>query len=205
MAGKIASSRTGKAPPRPSVMAPQARAPSTVATGKPREPRREVLLRGRMQAGGSWVDVTVHNVSSRGLMAQSALRLERGGYVEIRYRSQVIIGRVVWTNRGRFGLRTRDAINIPDLLGEPVPADFGERRHRPRIKAPERRKRSAAERYLASRQLSSIVQFIGLAIVTAAAALVLAEQVHSLLASPLAVARAAMSYAEHTDGSASAN
>jgi hypothetical protein len=163
-----------------------------VETGKAREPRRKVLLHGRMQAGENWVNVTIHNVSSRGLMAQCTVPLERGRYVEIRYRSQVIVGRVVWAHRGRFGLRTRDPIDLRALLGEPVVATAGERRSRSRTTLLERRMPAPSERYLASRQLSSMFQFVAIGIVTVAAALLLAERVQSLLAQPLGLARAAM-------------
>ena len=165
-----------------------------VLAAKAREPRRKVLLHGRMQAGDNWVNVTIHNVSSRGLMGQCASRVERGNYVDIRHRSQVIVGRVVWTQRGRFGLRTRDPIDLADLIGEPAPALVGERRRRGRASSPVH-KPAAAERYLASRHLSSMFQFVGIAIVLAAIALVLAERVHSLLVQPLGLARTAMSVA----------
>src|SRR5690606_30114952 len=84
---------------------------------KAREPRRQVILPARMRVGGQWCDVRIRNVSSRGLMAQGEDAPQTGTYVEIRRADQVVIGRTVWRNGDRFGVRTQDQLNVEALLG----------------------------------------------------------------------------------------
>ena len=83
---------------------------------KPREPRRKVLIDARMHAGGTWRDVKVLNMSSRGLLLRAAVAPPRGSYTEIRRGLHVILARVVWTDGECFGVRTQDRLTIDGLI-----------------------------------------------------------------------------------------
>ena len=106
---------------------------------KQRDPRTSVMTPIRMRCGAHWSDVTVVNLSSRGLGLHGADPPGRGSYVELRRGSDlVIVGQVMWSRGGRFGLRTQDHIWVDGLLGgtanaQATPAEeWRERRARPR-------------------------------------------------------------------------
>lgn len=163
-----------------------------LAAARPRDPRINVSLRGRMQTGECWVDITIHNVSSRGLMAQCDAALERGRYVEIRCGSCVLIGRVVWCGAHRFGLRTMDIIDLARLLGKPNQRLPAARPTETRASASSASRRTATERHAANRHLSRVLQFAWIGSLALAAAFLLAAEVRQLLAKPLGTAAATM-------------
>lgn len=92
----------------------------TMSFAKAREQRRMVMVKARMRVTTDWADVTICNVSSRGLMAKCNKAPARGSYVEIRQRGACIVGRVAWSQGMRFGIRTQDPIDISALLAEPT-------------------------------------------------------------------------------------
>lgn len=158
---------------------------------RPRERRIKVFLRGRVQTGECWADVTIYDVSSRGLMAQCDSALVRGRNVEVRCGSHVLVGRVVWWRGGRFGLRTREVIDLPHLLGSPLRARATDsKQFKPPASALFRR--TAADRHETNRYLSKVLQFAWVASMTLAAGLLLASEVGELLAKPLGTAAVAM-------------
>jgi hypothetical protein len=77
-----------------------------------REHRRKVSIRANMRAGGPRMDVCIRDISSRGLMLQASVPPPRGTYVEIIGAEQTIVGCVIWTKDRRFGVRTRDRIDV---------------------------------------------------------------------------------------------
>lgn len=83
---------------------------------KPRELRRKVALGARMRIGGSWKDLCILNMSSRGMMGRATPPPPAGSYVEVRRGRHVIVARVVWTDEQQFGMSTQDAIAIDDVL-----------------------------------------------------------------------------------------
>ena len=103
-----------------------------------REQRRKVLIRAKMRAGGSPLDVCIRDISAKGLMIQAAAPPPRGTYVEIVGADQTIVGRVVWMKDRRCGIHTCDPIDVtaairgiparasrpgsPARLGPPCPA-----------------------------------------------------------------------------------
>lgn len=95
---------------------------------RPRETRTTVLIPARIRAGGTWLDVRIRNVSSRGLMLEVRSPLERGTYLEIARTHLRIAGRVVWTESGRCGIQTRDDIDFVSLTddsqGTPAAAEL---------------------------------------------------------------------------------
>ena len=101
--------------------------------GRAREPRRAVFLSARVQTDEGWRDIQILNLSSRGVGAQLDNPPCRGTYIEIRYRSQIIIGRVVWVQDNRLGIYTQDKLDVDAILNEPtIPYTGQERRRTPR-------------------------------------------------------------------------
>ncbi|PCG14694.1 PilZ domain-containing protein [Sphingomonas adhaesiva] len=86
---------------------------------RPREERITVLIPSRMRLGASWVDVVIHNVSSRGFMAGCDTPPEPGAYIEVRRGTIVLVGRVRWGKGRFFGVQTQDRISIKALIDEP--------------------------------------------------------------------------------------
>jgi hypothetical protein len=84
---------------------------------KGRDPRVTVHLPARMRIGGAWVDVSIRNLSARGLMAKSTADVAQRTYVELHRGTQIIVGRVVWSRDGHFGLRAQDHIDINGMMG----------------------------------------------------------------------------------------
>jgi hypothetical protein len=70
-----------------------------------------------MRLGNDWSDVSIQNVSSRGLMARAGgAAPEQGAYIEIRKATVVIVARAVWVKGQMFGVRTQDRLDIDGLL-----------------------------------------------------------------------------------------
>lgn len=69
-----------------------------------------------MYADAKWVDVTIRNVSLRGMLLESPALLERGTYLEVRRGSAVIVARAVWANGQKVGVRTQDIVLADRLI-----------------------------------------------------------------------------------------
>ena len=161
-----------------------------------REPRHHALIDARMRCGSRWVDVSIRNIASHGLLVYADDPPPPGAQVEIRRASHVIIGRAVWRHEGDFGVRARDVLDVPAILA-------GD--ERPRVAAPapnmsrtiERRsdpsRRSRADmarRYERSRQDSSTLQFMFVVASGLAAAGFVAGMVYEALSTPFDAVRA---------------
>ncbi len=81
-----------------------------------RSPRKKVRLSGRMRADYDWIDLSIRDISKKGLMAESADPPDRGHYIEIRRFEQILIGRVVWRNGNRFGVMLSDEIDFDAVI-----------------------------------------------------------------------------------------
>lgn len=166
-----------------------------------REPRRVVLVQSRMQCDAGWVDICIHNVSSRGLMAATDAPPAVGSYVDIRRGTQAIVGRVMWRKDRLFGLRARDRIDMDALVREPR---LNERpRNRQADAAEDRRVRSrqvadamVARRLEQSRAISSAIQFGLMALGGLSVAGYAALSVHELLSEPLEAVGSTLGAAE---------
>lgn len=154
---------------------------------KPREPRRNVVIPARMRCGGAWTDVCIRNMSSRGLLLQSATPPRRGTYVEILKGRHGIVGRVAWAKDRRFGIHSQNRIDIEAIIGEARGAEAisqpagGERRFVARKTAAA----SAAERLERSRRLSAAFQFVCIVLCGAAVAMIIADTVRDTLSRPM--------------------
>lgn len=93
--------------------------------GIDRGPRRKVLIRARMRANGPPADICIRDVSRRGMLLQSHAPPPRGTYVEIAQAGLPIVGQVVWSKERRFGISTRDIIDVAALIddGKPIEDD----------------------------------------------------------------------------------
>ncbi|MDO6413499.1 PilZ domain-containing protein [Sphingomonas sp. BIUV-7] len=154
---------------------------------RPREARIRVCVPARMRAGEAWTDVTILNISSRGLMARVNAAPPVRSYVEIRRGAEVVIvGKVVWHDDRHFGIRTQDRIDIEMLGGvtkgacPPDPAI--DRRTLPRGHRPD-----PAEAFERSRQKAAIFQFVVLTACGVAGAILVASAVRDMLGAPLAI------------------
>ncbi|VVT25106.1 conserved hypothetical protein [Sphingomonas sp. EC-HK361] len=163
---------------------------------KEREPRRRVLVKARMRLGNDWSDVSIQNVSSRGLMARAGgAAPQQGAYIEIRKATIVIVARAVWVKGQMFGVRTQDSLDIEGLLQSAADqnkqvANRGagkvERRD------PQRLASDIAARTERSRALARSMQFIVFVGVIGVAGWLLVDALSGALASPLAVVRSAL-------------
>lgn len=158
---------------------------------RPREDRITVLIPSRMRIDSCWLDVVIHNVSSRGLMVGCEDAPPIGSYVEIRRGGLVIVGRVQWRKGRFFGIRSQDRLSVKTLIDEPrlagrpakPPAgrdDAGERRADHRL-AHEARMARQMER---SRQFSSTFQFMVIVLVGLTMAEIAAHTVYGMLSIP---------------------
>ena len=158
---------------------------------RPREERITVLIPSRMRLESQWVDVVIHNVSSRGLMAGCDQPPTVGSYVEIRRGTLVIVGRVQW-NKGRFfGMRSQDRLSVkalidePRLAGRPARTDAkpeSDRRAERRL-AHEAQMARKVER---SRSFASMFQFFVIVAVGVTLAGIAAHTVFTMLSAPAA-------------------
>ena len=120
------------------------------------------MLAARMRHGDAWSDTNILNLSSRGLLLHAAKPPSRGMYVEVRRGDHVIVGRVIWTQADRFGVRAQDGLAIDSLITNAsakrqAASDLGEaaaeRRAQPRSEALE-------WRYLRSSEKGRALQFL---------------------------------------------
>ena len=83
---------------------------------RPRELRRRVLLPARIRLDSRWSDACILNISSRGLMIQSARLGAEGSTMEIRRGDYVIIGQVVWREGARVGLQCFERVPVEEIM-----------------------------------------------------------------------------------------
>ena len=140
-----------------------------------------------MRLGGAWSDACILNISSRGMLLQSARPPGRGSYVEIRRGPHVIVARVVWAKQHRFGVKSQDCLAVDLLVGEAGGSEGAaagpvlvERRAAPR-------RRSRAD---SSRAFGRAFEFACIGCLAAMGATVLLGAVHEALARPFAAVSA---------------
>ncbi len=150
-----------------------------------------MLIPSRMRLESRWLDVVIHNVSSRGLMAGCDAPPAVGSYVEIRRGTIVIVGRVQW-NKGRFfGMRAQDRLSVKALVDEPRVASRPVRSDAKPDSDRRADRRLAHEAQMArkmerSRSFASMFQFIVLVVVGVTMAGIAAHTVFTMLAAPAA-------------------
>lgn len=83
---------------------------------RPREVRWRVVVPARLRHSTSWSDISILNVSSRGLMIHSGRPLLQGTEVEVRRGDQVIVARVVWREGARAGLKSDERLAVEEIV-----------------------------------------------------------------------------------------
>ena len=145
-----------------------------------------------MRVGAAWGDVCILNISARGLGLQAATPPEKGDYIELRRGTHVIIARVAWTNKHRFGVHTQDRLPIEQIINEPDKSQVvqsgaselvAERRSNPR---------PLHERHQQSRIASRAMEFACFVVLGVSAATVAFSAVNDRLGSPLSRISAAL-------------
>ncbi|TCP34057.1 PilZ domain-containing protein [Sphingomonas sp. BK235] len=163
---------------------------------RPREERITVLIPSRMRLGAKWVDVVIHNVSSRGLMGGCDEPPTTGSYVEIRRGTIVIVGRVQWAKGRFFGVKSQDRLSVKALVDEPRLAsrppqktdDAGERRAERRLT----QEAQLARKVERSRAFASAFQFLMIAAAGITLAVIAAQGVYGVLSRPADAINAAL-------------
>lgn len=84
-----------------------------------REHRKRVRIRAQMRVDSRRSDVVICNLSSRGLMLSADEAPAPGTYIEVSRDGVVTAGRVVWSYRGRFGVRTAEKLNVEAMAHKP--------------------------------------------------------------------------------------
>jgi hypothetical protein len=129
-----------------------------------REPRRKVLIRATMRAGGPKADVCIRDISSRGLMVQAGTPPARGTYVDLDCAGHQIVGLVIWRRERRFGIQTRERINVAALAGRIAPEILVPQPRGGRVSAPRLERAGAGP----SRTLAGRMEFAVVAVFAAA-------------------------------------
>lgn len=159
----------------------------TKAAGlRQREERRQVFLRARMRAGGQPADICIRNISSRGMLLQTAAPPPRGSYVEVLLPMHRIVARVVWVKERRFGVQTREAMDLDNILGVPGSRGTAGALSASAVAIPKPKGNALTiaqirERHERSRRVSALFQFIFMAICGAAIAIVAAQTIYARL------------------------
>lgn len=152
---------------------------------RPREPRIRVHVAARMRVGEKWTDVTILNISSRGLMARTTTVPPARSFVEIRRGPNVVIvGKVVWSDDRHFGIRTQDRIGISMMSddGSVTAAAHDpavERRTQARPHTPD-----PLEAFERSRRKAALAQFATIVAAGGIGAVLLSQLVTKVLATP---------------------
>ena len=128
-----------------------------------RETRRKVLIRATMRAGGPRTDVCIRDISSRGMMVQMGAPPPRGTFVDLDCAGHQIVGLVIWRHDHRFGVQTRDKLNVHAIVNR-LPAEA----LLPQRPGTRRGPRAAARAGDASRALGGRMEFAMMALFAAA-------------------------------------
>lgn len=175
-----------------------------MGTKRPREERRTISLNARLRFDDGWRDVTIGNVSSRGLMLRGSALPQRGTFIEVRHHNLCIVGRVVWSQGLRAGVRTQDLVDVPTLIGSPTArirkADLERRRVSKTLKgrAPAL---SSVDRAEASRRFGRIFEWSAIAAGGALLAIGAADAAFSALEAPMGKVREALQQSHDSEAS----
>jgi hypothetical protein len=153
------------------------------------------MLNGRLRTDEGWSDITICNVSSRGLMVKCATPPPRGAFVEVRRGGSCIVGHVRWVHGIRFGLRSQERIDVAALGDDQGPrkrVPSEERRTAPRTPSPP----PLSVREDRARATARLLDWTILAVAAVAAATLVTQTVSSTLSAPLQQTRTALA-AQH--------
>ncbi len=153
-----------------------------------------------MRLGASWGNARILNISSRGLLVESADAPQRGSYVEVRRGQHVIVARVVWSDSTRFGLLTQDPLSVEHIVSEPdraaAPRDPAADAAQVERRFAARLKESQAQRFEISRQAARAFQFAAIAACGTSAAIAGYASVRQSLGCPMSHVSAMLAHQE---------
>jgi hypothetical protein len=144
------------------------------------------MLSARLRQEHGWSDANILNVSSRGLMLHGSVRPPRGSYLEIRRGSCVIVGRVVWIELSRFGIRTQNRIPVDALISSGVAAAPDNRASPVTDRRTKPRSEGLEWRYVRSSDRGRAMQFAAIAAAGFLVSLFIFRTAGEALAAPLA-------------------
>ena len=78
--------------------------------------RHTAMLQGRMRDAGGTYAVRVGDISPRGMLVVSERPPSRGAIVDIMVNGHHVAGQVRWVSGRRFGLRTRERIDVAAMV-----------------------------------------------------------------------------------------
>ncbi|WP_052761706.1 PilZ domain-containing protein [Aurantiacibacter luteus] len=78
--------------------------------------RHTAMLQGRMRDASGTRPVRVYDLSSKGMLVVSERPPERGAIVDILINGHHVAGQVRWVSGRRFGLRTREHVDVAALV-----------------------------------------------------------------------------------------
>lgn len=143
-----------------------------------REPRHKLLMRARMRAGVSDVDVCILDVSLRGALIQAFSPPPRGTFVEVHRDGFSFTGQVKWSKNRRCGIATRDRIDLHALVG---PSSGGDASLSKSRAAKFKQERRPEEQLARSYTISRLLQFSATGAVAVAAAVIIGQVAYELL------------------------
>jgi hypothetical protein len=144
-----------------------------------RENRHQVRVPARLRDARQWHDVHIRNVSSHGIMLLIDNPPPRGTYIEVRYGNSVAVGRVMWVEPGRCGLRTKERISIAG-----VAFAGGRKDERSGFRAAHARLHHPDATAARSAMIGRILQFAAALVIILAAGSIVALTSHDMLARP---------------------
>lgn len=160
---------------------------------KKRDQRRTISLTVQLRHEDGWFDVTIADVSSRGLMIKSARPPNRGTFIEVCHRSVRVVGQVVWSTGNRFGVRTQDPIDLEALSqGAIAPMKRGGERGTVPRSATVAQRTTDIELTQASKRFAVVFNWVVVAAAGALAAALVADVALTTLKAPLDAAMRAM-------------
>jgi hypothetical protein len=118
-----------------------------------------------MRAGGPRTYVCIRDISTRGIMAQASAPPPRGTYVDLDCAGHQIVGIVVWRRERRFGIRTRERINVAALAGRIAPEILAPPRRRTGPSPLAARTGAGASRTLAGRMEFALIAVFAAALI----------------------------------------
>ena len=153
---------------------------------KAREHRKCVMTPARMRTDSGWSDVSIRDISSRGMGLRSSRPPRRGDYIELCRHHHRLVGRVMWSDGECFGILLSEPIVVEELLSSrPGPRrEGGERRiqarHAPALRGnPQLAIISVAQNSRHASRMMNFVAVAAMACIGAAFAASVAESVLS--------------------------
>ena len=151
-----------------------------------RELRRRLLLPAKIRSGGLWSDACILNVSSRGMMIQASRGSTPGTLIELSRGGDVVLGKVMWREGTRVGLKVNQRLPVEDILTvSQVPGL--------QLTATESLERPVTPaRYERSRGRARIIEFAGVALFAGALSVAAFILLEHAFAEPMAKIEAAL-------------